>query len=258
MASVYQSVSAWRHALESILMIGTTLPDAAWAAPTECPGWTVKDVYAHLLGGEEWMASGQPPLAGSMDDWTASHVAAHRDTTTPALLRRLREIFELRLLQLQRGPVVPTAPAPLPTGGTGTLEQLLRVRVLDVWAHEQDIRRAAGRPGNLASPGAAIAGELFTTALPTIVAKQAAATPGSSFRLTTKGELEIDLGVTVDHTGRGALAAPSQSATSHVQLSWEAYTRLSCGRGDRADYEIRTAGDRGLAERVLTHLTVTP
>lgn len=258
MSSVYQSVSAWRHSLEAILAIGAGLPDPAWQTPTECPGWTVKDVYAHLLGGERWMADGHPPLPQTLDEWTASHVAGQRDTAPAVLLQHLREVYELRLVQLERTPVDPREPAPLPAGGTGTLPDLLRVRVLDVWVHEQDIRRAVGQSGNLASPGAAVAGELFVRALPRIVARGAAAPPGSTVRLTTHGELELDVAVTVDGSGRGALCAPSQAATSQIQLGWEAYARLSAGRGDRAEYDVRVSGDRGLAERVLAQLNVTP
>jgi hypothetical protein len=44
------------------------------------------------------------------------------------------------------------------------LWQALMVRVFDLWVHEQDIREAVGRPGNLASPGSAIVRELFLLA----------------------------------------------------------------------------------------------
>jgi uncharacterized protein (TIGR03083 family) len=37
-----------RHLLE--LLNGLTAKE--WAAPTVCPGWSVKDVAAHLLGGD--------------------------------------------------------------------------------------------------------------------------------------------------------------------------------------------------------------
>jgi uncharacterized protein (TIGR03083 family) len=204
------------------------------------------------------MADGHPPLAVDLSTWTADQVQAMRDTPPPKLLRQLRETYELRRVQLERDGVDPAQPAPMPTGATGTLGQLLRVRVLDVWAHEQDIRRAVGQPGNLASPGAAIAGELFIGALPRIVARTAAAPAGSTVRLTTRGEIDIDVAVAVDGGGQGTLVAPSRAATAHAQLSWEGYTRLSCGRGSRADYEVRVTGDRALAERVLASLAVTP
>ena len=38
--------------------------------------------------------------------------------------------------------------------GPGTMADFLAVRILDCWLHEQDLRRALGRPGNLDGPAA--------------------------------------------------------------------------------------------------------
>lgn len=257
MSSVLRSVTAWRHSLESTLSLARELSDPDWTAPTECPKWTVKDVYAHLLEGERWMAAGHPRLP-DLTSWTEQGVLAWRDTPPLAVVEELRRAYEQRRYQLARRPVDPETPAHLPMGQRSTLEQLLRIRVLDVWAHEQDVRRAVGRPGNLASPGAAVAGDLFVAALPRIVAKSAQALPGSVVRLTTRGEVSVDVAVSTDRGGVGTLVAPGRNATAHLIMSWEAYTRLSCGRGTSADHDIRLVGDRGLAERVLAHLAVTP
>jgi uncharacterized protein (TIGR03083 family) len=267
MSSLYRSVAAWRHAFEAVLSIGPSLSDQEWAAPTECPKWTVKDVYAHLIGGERWMAAGHPLPEEGIDAWAAEPVLARREAAPTALLDELREVYEQRLVQLERDGLDPDQPTHLATGRPATAEQLLRSRVMDAWVHEQDIRRAVGRPGNLASPAAAIAGDLFVAVLPRIVAKTASGRAGSGggtaaagpiLRLTTTGEVTIDVAVAVDRSGRGTLVAPDRRAAAQITLGWEAYTRLSCGRGSRADHEIRITGDRALAERVLANLTVTP
>lgn len=258
MSSVYRSVAGWRHALEAVLSIGRQLADPEWAAPTECPKWTVKDVYAHLVGGEQWMAAGHPKPEQGFETWASEPVLARRDTPAPAILDELRLAYEQRRVQLERDRVDPEQPAFGPTGVSITMELMLRLRGLDMWAHEQDIRRAVGRPGNLASPGAAVAGEFMVGTLPRIVAKSAKAPAGSTVRLTTTGEVAVDVAVAVDRDGRGTLVAPGRPALAHLTLGWEAYTRLSCGRGARADYEVRIAGDRPLAERVLANLVLTP
>lgn len=257
-SSVYRTVAAWRHVTESILALGPQLSDAQWQAPTECPDWTVKDIYAHLVGGERWMVEGHPPPADGYPEWASAPVLARRDLPAAELLDQLRDVYERRVVQLESAPVDPQEPAQLVTGQSVTLEMLLRTRVLDLWVHEQDIRRAVGRPGNLDSPGAAVAGELFVAALPRIVAKSAQAPPGSVVRLSTTGEVPMDVAVAVDRDGRGALHAPGRPAATHLTLSWEGYTRLSCGRGSRAEHEVTIAGDHQLAERVLAHLAITP
>jgi len=258
MSSFYRSVAAWRHAIESVLSIGRQLSDPEWSSPTECPKWTVKDQYAHLIGAERWMAAGHPLPEEGIEAWAAAPVAARRDTPPAAILDELREVYERRLVDLDRTGLDPDQPIHLADGRAGTLDLLLRIRVLDAWVHEQDIRRAVGRPGNLDSPGAAIAGDLFVIALPRIVAKSAKAPPGSTFRLTTTGEVGVDVAVTVDRNNRGTLVAPGRPALAHLTMAWEAYTRLSAGRGSRADHDIRITGDRTLAERVLANLNTTP
>lgn len=258
MPSVYRTLAAWRHTVESVLTIGPHLSDAQWAAPTECPGWTVKDIYAHLVGGEQWVADGHPPLTEGIGPWADAAVRDRRGTPASAVLDELREVYELQRVRVESQPPDPDQPVTLIMGRPGTLGQLLRVRVMDLWVHEQDIRRAVGMPGNLDSPAAAVAGEIFVSALPRLVAKAAQAPAGSVFRLTTTREVTIDVAVGVGQDGQGTMVSLDRPATAGATLSWEAYTRLSCGRGTRADYDITVTGDQRLAERVLTNLSITP
>lgn len=257
MSSVYRSFTAWRQTLEAVLTLGHALSDPEWSSPTECPNWTVKDVYAHLIGGERWMASGHPQPE-EYQAWAAEPVLARRDATPAAILDELRRVYEHRLVQMERDAIDPATPAHLPTGVPVTLENLLRSRVFDVWTHEQDIRRAVERPGNLASPAAALAGEWLVAALPRLVAKDAKAPPGATVRLSTTGEVAMDVAVAVDRSGRGRLVAPGRSAQVHLTLRWESYVRLSAGRGSQADHDIRVTGDRALADRLLARLAVAP
>jgi uncharacterized protein (TIGR03083 family) len=256
--SVYRSLVAWRQALESVLALGPGLSDVQWVAPTECPDWTVKDIYAHLIGAETWMAEGHPDPPEGFEAWASAPVLARRDIPGAALLEELRQVYERRRVQLASAPVDPDQPAYLTTGRRVTLGLLLQTRAMDVWVHEQDIRRAVGRPGNLDSPGAAVAGALFVRALPRIVARSAQLTPGSAVRLTTSGEVALDVAVAVAADGRGSVVSPDRPVTAHLTLGWESFTRLCCGRGGPADYEVTVTGDRQVAERVLAHLPVTP
>jgi uncharacterized protein (TIGR03083 family) len=256
--SVYRAVVGWRHVMESLLTVGPKLSDVQWGAPTECPDWTVKDVYAHVIGGERWMAEGHPGPAADFAEWVSAPVAARRDTPAPLVLEELRRVYEQRRVQLDSGGIDPDGPAYLATGQETTLGRLLEVRVFDLWAHEQDVRRAVGMPGNLDSPAAAVAGQLCVAALPRVVARAAGVPAGTAVRLSTTGEVTMDVAVAVDADGRGALVSPDRSVAAHLTLSWEAYTRLSCGRGARSDYDVKIIGDRALAEKILAHLTITP
>lgn len=85
------------------------------------PGWTVRDVIAHLVGiGED----GPPPAAGPDEQWTAGHVAARRGMPVDALLDRWAAAPPGVAAFADSGPVWPP--------------------VLDVGTHELDLRAAFG------------------------------------------------------------------------------------------------------------------
>jgi uncharacterized protein (TIGR03083 family) len=260
MGSYERYAEAYRQSIEASIAIGDELTDTEWAAPTECPLWTVGDIYAHLAGAERWMVGDHTTTAppGGFGEWVDAAVLARRGKSRTDVLDELREVYAERAAQLAES-ADPQAPAIYPWGVPTTLERLLAVRAFDCWVHEQDIRRAVGRPGNLGSPGAEVTATSILDSLPRIVAKAAAAPPGSAVRLVVTGEVPLDVTVRVDDRGRGAVV-PSDGGppTTELQLTWEAFSRLACGRGDRADHAVRITGDRDLGERVLAHVAVTP
>jgi uncharacterized protein (TIGR03083 family) len=91
------------------------------------PGWTIHDVLAHLTGVAEDLANGRPPANGPTPEWTAGHVERGRDVPVPELLDRWAG--HSRAL----GPILDRGPSWAP--------------VMDVGAHEQDLRSALGQPG---------------------------------------------------------------------------------------------------------------
>jgi uncharacterized protein (TIGR03083 family) len=107
------------------LMPGTD--DAAWStAVPACPGWSVRDVVAHMTAVAEDWASGL--LAGPpTDEETAAHVARYAHYDVAEILTAWSDAAA----QLDR------------LSATAGLEPPLG----DVACHEHDIRGAIGRPG---------------------------------------------------------------------------------------------------------------
>jgi uncharacterized protein (TIGR03083 family) len=205
------------------------------------------------------MAEGHPPPRGELQEFVDAAVLARRGEPPAALLAELTYVYGHRAAALAV-PADPAEPATYPWGEPTTMAGLLEVRVLDCWVHEQDIRRAVGRPGGLGSPGARVAWDVFVDALPRIVARRVGAPPGTTVRLTVVGEVGADLAVTVDGERHGRFVPPAEAELpqAHLTLGWESYARLSCGRGSRADHHVWLAGDRELGEEVLAQLAVTP
>lgn len=103
------------------------LDPAAFTVPVPaCPGWTVRDVVAHLVAIPEDAIAGR--LAGIPDEeFTADQIARFADVPVPQMLERW------------------SAAAPQ----FEEVVQAFRIwpAVIDVASHEQDIRGALGLPG---------------------------------------------------------------------------------------------------------------
>lgn len=120
----------YRATRQRLTELAATLTDddAATSVPA-CPGWTVKDVYAHLAGVCADSVAGNLEGVAS-DPWTARQVEARRD-------RSLVEVVA------EWNDVAPALESFLATGKGFTVTMAL----VDVWTHEQDVRGALGRPG---------------------------------------------------------------------------------------------------------------
>jgi uncharacterized protein (TIGR03083 family) len=256
------TLEAWRHTFAASIDVCADLTDGEWSAQTECPLWTVKDVCAHLVGGEVWMSKGHPAATdgrAGLASIADRPVAERRDASGAEVLAELREVFALRQRQLATDPPDPAEPATTAYGTSVTLGVLLTHRAFDGWVHEQDLRRALGRPGNLDAPAAPIARDILLASLARVVGKHAAAPPGSVVRLTVEGPLAFDVAVTVDDRGRGHLAPWSGGDPSTaLHMGWETYSRLAAGRIAPAAAEVEVRGDAEVAARVLAHFAVTP
>jgi uncharacterized protein (TIGR03083 family) len=126
--------------------------------------------------------------------------------------------------------------------------------------HEQDLRAALGRPGNLDSPGAQVARDVLLAALPDIVAVRAQAPRSSAIVFDVHGPVEFLRTIRVDIQGRGTLeTAPALGPAATLSLDWETFVRLACGRvtPDGVADRIKAEGDLALAGAILRNFTVT-
>jgi uncharacterized protein (TIGR03083 family) len=264
-------VAAYEQTTRSVIAVAETLDPADWDRPTECPGWSVRDQVSHIVGVERWLLGeadpehAVPDLPHVRNDFgRALEVAVdvRRSVPGPKILDELRDALDRRLVALPG--IDPDQPTMLPTGRPGTYVELMKFRAFDIWTHEQDIRRAVGRPGNLAAPAAERARDISTSGFPFVVGKRAAAAPGQSVTLEITGQLPGVVHVVVDSGGRAGFAdpPPSEPPTVALRLDWETYARLATGRitADAADAaaHVTITGDAVLAGRILAGMALTP
>ena len=135
--------------------------------------------------------------------------------------------------------------------------EFMRVRVMDTWVHEQDIRRAVGRPGHQQGPAVDVSLERFVAAMPFVVGKKAGAPEGSSVAFDLTGDAARRFAVVMDG-GRGRVVEePPADPTVTLTMPAETWWCLCLGRWDaaRARAEgLSVAGDRALGDKVLDQL----
>ncbi|MEU0911897.1 maleylpyruvate isomerase family mycothiol-dependent enzyme [Streptomyces althioticus] len=262
---------AWSHSIEAISELVQPLPEADWNRRTPCPGWSVRDVVSHVIGLDSEMYGDPRPIHTLPRDlfhvtndhqrYMEMQVDVRRHHTAPEMTSELELMIIRRNRQLRNESRDPGAKVRGPLGTELTLEQSMRRHAFDVWAHEQDLRTALGRPGNLDSPGALVARDVLLDELPRVVADLAQAPRSSAVVVDVHGPVEFLRTVRVDIQGRGTLeTAPALGPAAALTLDWETYVRLACGRVtvDSVADRIKTEGDQDLAAAILRHFAVTP
>jgi uncharacterized protein (TIGR03083 family) len=248
----------------SIDQLCSGLPDSQWNLPTGCPGWTVQDCVSHVVDYEA-RALGRPlpqhepgPQPHVRNDLGRSNeigIDVRRARSGAAVLEEFREVTAARLAQLRQLTGADLAAQTIaPDGSSGTMARLLTLRVMDSWSHEQDIRRATGRPGHWTGPAADEALGYFTRFLPYLVGKRAAAPDGSSvvFRIGTRDPVGVEVA-----GGRGRLAAAPRDPSVSLAIPVATFAALLGGRSDTpGDTDI--TGDRQLGQRVLESMSLLP
>jgi uncharacterized protein (TIGR03083 family) len=267
-------LGAWQSASDDFLDLVTPLSQAEWDAPTALPGWSVGDIVAHvgwiegLLMGEtdpphepDWAAL--PHAVTDFGRITEIPVDMRRSWTREAVLIELSERISRRAGELAAGPHDAALEVMGPLG-RAPLGIVLRMRTLDTWVHEQDIRDALGRPGHLDSAGARATAAQLLPGLGKVWAKRAGAQAGDvlEVRITGPG-IEGGAIVAVGDDGRARIVGDdlldqAGESTVMLEMSWPAYLALSCGRGDPRPWrdQVSVSGDPGLADRTLDHFRV--
>jgi uncharacterized protein (TIGR03083 family) len=249
----------------SLAELGAALDESDWKRPTEVPGWSVQDNLVHVTALESRLVGRPDPehsipddLPHVKNDFGRSNevfVDSRRHQKGARALAEFEEVTAERLARLRSlGPDDFAAESWTPVG-PGTVRDLLPFRLFDSWVHEQDMRRAVGRAGDLDSEVAAHALDRITAAMPFVVGKKAGAPDGATVVFELSGPLARTVAIAVDG-GRAKLvdAAPAD-ATARIVTDTETYARVACGRVEPADAladgRVTVTGDGALGRRVV-------
>ena len=135
--------------------------------------------------------------------YTEQGVVSRRDATPDELINEIREAATARHTALIADPPTDASARPgrIFGGVPWDWERLLRNRPLDVWMHEQDIRRAVDLPGGMDSAGARHTAAYLAESLGVVLAKRVGAPAGTTAVLEVGGQPPV--AYAVNDAGRG-------------------------------------------------------
>jgi len=129
---------------------------------------------------------------------------------------------------------------------------------MDAWVHEQDVRRAVGRPGDLTGPVAEHSVGRFAMAMPFVVGKKAGAGDGKTVVFDIQGDAGRKLSIAIEG-GRGKeVDAVPETPSVQLTIDVETFACLGCGRLDPDETlragKVQMAGDKALGEAIVANM----
>lgn len=260
-------VETWKRACADFIALGGSLSPNELHVATDLEGWDVFDNIAHTAHLEHVLATGEEerlefdagPHVKSITGWyTEQGVIARRGRNVVDVLDELDAAVKVRTADLAENPPIDGAAMPPRTPGSvpWNNETLLGNRPLDVWMHEQDIRRAIGRPGGYDSPAATHTISRLAGGLPLVLGKRVAPPAGTSVRINLT-DVSFSIGAVVGEDGRATFSNQAEADAS-VALSAEAFVILAGGRRGAEAVEYTITGDQELGQALVENLAITP
>jgi uncharacterized protein (TIGR03083 family) len=261
-------VDVWWQAVNDFTELLEQIPAEDWSTPTDLDGWDVKAIASHIahlegiLAGapEETVDVGEPEhVTGVMGLYTEQGVVSRSDKSPDHIINEIRAAATKRHTALLADPPTDASAKPAQIfGGVGwDWNTLLRNRPLDLWMHEQDIRRAVGIPGGMDSPAAKHTADYLAESVGFVVAKRVGAPPGTTVVVEIGGSAPIAF--RVNEKGRGEqLDQIPADPTVRLITDRESFIVLAGGRRTPEPGSIVVTGDTMLGHKILDTLAVTP
>ncbi|MDQ2781485.1 MAG: maleylpyruvate isomerase family mycothiol-dependent enzyme [Actinomycetota bacterium] len=272
-------VAAYEQTARAVVDLGQTLTARDFDKPTECPGWSVKDQFSHVVGLESWLDGATPPsvdvpdlphVKNAQGEFIELFVQDRRDREGTDVVGELEDVIASRLSAMRDPSLNEDSAVKGPFGRT-TASRAMTLRAIDIWVHEQDIRTAVGRPGDLDTAAASLFVAAIISAFPRVVARDAAVPVGHAVIVDVTGPVMARAGarVVLDaerrtwgeelFTGEShdEDTASAPMATTSIVLSTDALTRRGAGRRSVDDLVYSVTGDADIAAAVLENLVIT-
>lgn len=250
-------VQAHEDVYASVAKLVAELDGADWDRPTGCPGWTVRDQVAHiaslegLLAGDPFPADHRLPddLPHVRDDvgrFMETLIDVRRGKPIDELVAELHDVTARRRAQLAAiTDLAETGPSIV--AGEQPHHRSLPIRVIDLYLHEQDIRRAVGRPGHTDGPAPTVVLDRMTKGLQATLPERVGRGGRVVFEVTGGAGRTI------------AVELGDGEAAARIAVTVPQFVALVGGRADAPSVDdLEVQGDRDLAAAALRAAGLTP
>ena len=258
----------------SLVALGSTLTEDQFEVPTDCPGWTVKDQFSHVIGTELLLEgavapNGDPPtgthVRNELGELNERFVDTRRALPGRQVVDELDALSHRRLVALRSlDEEAWAAIGPSPIGMVPYVDYM-GVRTFDSWVHEQDVRIAVGCPGARGGAGERVTLDRMEASMPYVLGRRLQPLPGTTMRIDIEGSLgrTVQLAVGVGDDGAAwarAVKVIERAPTASLWMDALTFVRRACGRipasAVLASPGFAAAGDTSLARRFVDEMVV--
>jgi uncharacterized protein (TIGR03083 family) len=259
---------------QELLDLLRSLPGEEWERPTAAPGWSVRDMVAHLLDTDlrrlSFQRDGLAPLAPSAPIVTDRDLVAFLDELNAIWVSAARRLSPRVLIDLHAlvGPQVAALFSSLdpftPAVGVAWAGEQRSAAWFDTareytekWLHQQHIREAVGAALLTEHRWMHPVLDTFVRGLPHTFSTLSAP-PGTSVTLTIAEPLAESWTITAAAGGwrlaRGAAPQPAAQVTIDQDTAWRVFTKGMTAEAARRRAVLQ--GDLALANQVLTLVAI--
>lgn len=264
-----ETVANMERVWQAIIALGSTFTEQEWKTPTDCPGWTAQDQVAHMLGSESRLLGLPVPdhtpqemshVKNEFGQRNEVWVDWYRAWSGAQVLQRFQEVTAERLKALHAmRPEDFEAQTQTPIG-PGTMRDLLHIRIFDAWVHEQDMRRAVKRPGDLEGPVAAHAVVRVAMAMPYVVGRKVKPADGTTVVFAMPGAAGRTVALRMEGGRAQSLDEIPVTPTVRLTMDAETFTCLGCGRWTPEAAvkagKVQMTGDTALGQTILAQMNI--